>query len=72
MTSSKSKSAVFDRDTCPDRDKHYEPGIPSGYGARYVWAHQLMKTHKQTQCPTCKLYVIWVPKKPTGKGNNAT
>lgn len=35
---------------------------PSGYLAGHAWAEKMSKTHKQTRCPACGLWAIWVPK----------
>ena len=35
---------------------------PTGYVDWQYWAFQKSKTHKQTLCPVCGLYAIWVPK----------
>ena len=46
---------------CPRKDLHNEPGKPAGYAAQDAWARKLSKTHRQTRCPACGLYVVWVP-----------
>jgi hypothetical protein len=48
--------------SCPNIAGHTK-GIPAGYGERAEWAMRMGRTHRQTRCPGCDLYVIWVPKK---------
>jgi hypothetical protein len=35
---------------------------PIGYLQDHAWMREMSKTHKQTQCPECGRYAIWVPK----------
>jgi hypothetical protein len=35
--------------------------MPDGYLERHEWARQMLRTHKQTRCPQCSLWVVWVP-----------
>jgi hypothetical protein len=35
---------------------------PSDYIHWHEWARKKSKTHKQTKCPTCGLYTVWIPK----------
>jgi len=51
--------ASYDKPTC-----HHEPDPeePAGYLAWMDWAENKSKTHTQTQCPECKLWVIWTKK----------
>lgn len=51
------------RDTCPDREKHTPEPDPEDHRAWNSWAERMSQTHRQTRCPTCDLWVIWVPKK---------
>ena len=55
-------SRLRDEDKCKDRDKH-TPNQPEGYIQWFSWARKMGKTHRCTKCPTCDLYVIWVPKR---------
>lgn len=49
-------------DACPNAsDPNHRIG-PSGYLARANWADQMIKSHVQSQCPRCGLWVIWTPK----------
>lgn len=66
MTSSQSGMArqrsVFPRkpgSTCPTPEKHTPS--PPGYSDWHEWAAEKSKTHKQTRCPGCGLWAIWVP-----------
>lgn len=34
-------------------------GEPSGYLAWHEWAERKDRTHEQTQCPKCGLWVFW-------------
>lgn len=49
-------------DECPNKDNHTD--APSNYVDWVQWAWQMEKTHEQIKCPSCDLYVIWVPKEP--------
>ncbi len=49
------------REDCLNREAHIEG--PSGYGDWFEWAEKKGKTHDQTQCPGCGLYLIWKPKR---------
>lgn len=46
--------------TCPNRASHIEG--PEGYLAMVDWAEQMLKTHDQSKCRGCGLYLIWTPK----------
>lgn len=35
---------------------------PEGYIQHAAWAERMLKTHKQSRCPTCGLWAIWTPK----------
>ena len=37
---------------------------PYGFLSWMAWADEMEKTHKQTRCPECGLWAIWVPKEP--------
>lgn len=45
---------------CPDRTKHTT--APDGYMAWHDWAREKSKTHDQRRCPTCRFWVLWVPR----------
>ena len=45
---------------CPDEANHTLQ--PSGYMAWQDWVNEQRKTHRQTRCPTCKCWSVWVPK----------
>lgn len=47
------------RPACPRRDLHTP--LPHGYVARQLWFEQKARTHKQTRCPGCGLFAVWVP-----------
>jgi hypothetical protein len=47
---------------CPNAKKHTRS--PLTYLARYSWAQDMMKGHRQLRCPGCGLYKIWVSKTP--------
>lgn len=34
---------------------------PPGYLAWHAWAAEHRKTHKQSRCPGCRLFLIWTP-----------
>jgi hypothetical protein len=51
-----------DEALCPNAKNHHQPGIPDGYLDRQDWFEKMAKTHVQTFCPSCRLWVIWVPK----------
>lgn len=38
---------------------------PAHYNAWHEWAERRAKTHVQTECPGCGLWMIWTPKVPT-------
>ena len=47
---------------CPNAvDPNHRTG-PTGYIVRANWAENMLKTHRQEQCPVCGLWVVWVPK----------
>ena len=52
---------IDDESQCPNEDKHTV--LPKGYVQRHRWARSMQSTHKQTKCPACGLWAIWVPKK---------
>lgn len=45
-------------DNCPNLAAHVKDE-PSGYLDWHEWAAKKRRTHKQTRCPGCGLYVIW-------------
>lgn len=45
---------------CPNAARH-EPW-PTGYIAASDYADEMMKTHEQSQCLDCGLWVIWTAK----------
>lgn len=45
---------------CPSFHDHTPQ--PEGYIEWHDWAKRMMRTHKQTKCTGCGLYMIWVPK----------
>ena len=57
-------SRKYDVDTCPDRDRLHTRTVRTkgGYAADPVTGRSLSPTHRQTQCPTCGRWAIWVPK----------
>lgn len=46
---------------CPNKDEHTP--CPDGYVERSEWFAKMGKTHKQTKCPDCGRFAIWIPKK---------
>lgn len=45
---------------CPEAVTNPDHRIgPNGYLARSEWAENMLKSHRQSQCPTCGLWVIW-------------
>ena len=46
--------------TCPNEANHTPH--PIAYGASQAWMTQMQKTHKQTRCPDCGRWAIWIPK----------
>ena len=48
------------RDKCPNRANHTEG--PDGYIVWNEWVEAIAKTHKQSMCPWCELFVIWTRK----------
>ncbi len=46
---------------CPNASAHNDDK-PSDYTQEEQWARRKLRTHEQTQCPDCGLWVIWVPK----------
>lgn len=53
------------KDECSNADAHTPyPGGKHEYIGHEAWAMEMLKTHVQTQCPDCKLWAIWTPKKP--------
>ena len=51
------------REPCPQTNRHTP--APAGYVAWHSWAETMAKTHRQTRCPICRLFVIWTPKETT-------
>ncbi len=49
--------------TCPNAEDHTP--CPSSYLAWDEWAQRMAKTHRQSRCPGCGLWKIWVPKAPS-------
>jgi hypothetical protein len=49
-------------DACPNASDPKHRIGPSGYNARADWADQMIKSHVQSQCQRCELWVIWTPK----------
>jgi hypothetical protein len=47
-------------DKCPNIESHTKS--PRGYLEGHKWARDMSKTHNQTRCPDCNLWVIWKPK----------
>lgn len=45
---------------CPAAETHTP--CPEGYMDRIRWFKRMAKTHRQTRCPKCLLWAIWVPK----------
>jgi hypothetical protein len=41
--------------------KRHTP-CPEGYLQKHGWMLRMSKTHKQTRCPECGLWAIWVRK----------
>lgn len=52
---------MYSADECPDAAKHTR--CPRGYVGWHEWAETKQRTHHQIRCPTCGLFVIWVPRK---------
>ncbi len=46
--------------TCPNAAAHTPS--PVDYGGHLSWCRRMSRTHVQRRCPTCKLYVLWLPK----------
>lgn len=44
---------------CPHFEDHTP--CPEGYIQWHAWAEEMAKTHRQSKCPGCGLYVIWTP-----------
>lgn len=40
---------------------------PTDYLMFHAWAKEKRKTHRQTRCPGCGLWAVWVPKQPKRK-----
>jgi hypothetical protein len=57
-----SRPAYLSADLCPDVKKHTLH--PKNYLGHAAWADEMLKTHDQTQCPTCGFWAIWVRKGP--------
>lgn len=53
------KGARVNKSIC--QDKHTT--APAGYLQWQSWAAEMAKTHRQTQCPDCGLWAVWIPKK---------
>lgn len=45
----------------------HEP-MPEGYLARMEWLERLSKTHRQTKCQVCGLWMVWEPKEELTRG----
>lgn len=45
---------------CPHFEDH--AWQPEGYIQWHAWAEKMAKTHRQSKCAGCGLYVIWTPK----------
>lgn len=59
------RTVRYDKATdCPDADKHTPH--PSGYLAHFEWAQEMKETHRQTRCPTCGFWTVWVPRAAGG------
>jgi len=43
---------------CPTPEKHTPH--PKRQFAHAAWAEEMLRTHKQTRCPGCNLWAIWV------------
>lgn len=54
-------------DKCPNADRHTKRPKGLSYLGFFSWADEKSKTHKQTKCPGCGLYKIWVPKNENQK-----
>jgi hypothetical protein len=49
------------KDNYPNKHNHTKEPMPRhAYLAWHDWAKEMSKTHRQIQCPDCKLYCIWV------------
>lgn len=48
---------------CPKASDPKHRTGPSSYNARADWSEQMTKTHVQSQCPVCGLWVVWTPKR---------
>ena len=51
------------RATCPNQNAHVKDA-PSGYLQWHAWAERKAKTHTQSKCPGCGLYLIWTRREP--------
>lgn len=51
-------------DACPGATNPDHRTGPSSYLARSDWAENMLKTHRQSQCQTCGLWVIWTRSEP--------
>lgn len=45
-----------------DTSKCEHTPCPSGFLEWHDWAGEMKKTHKQTACPNCGLWSVWVKK----------
>lgn len=59
------KRRIPPAELCPAAKRHTKH--PEGYLAHAEWAERKARTHRQTKCPTCGLWAIWVPKKRAGE-----
>jgi hypothetical protein len=57
-----SRTTDKQREACPNKAAHVT-GEPEGYLSWFEWAELKAKTHRQTKCPGCGLWIVWVPKK---------
>jgi hypothetical protein len=51
--------------TCPNAQEHTP--CPEGYIQWDSWAARMSKTHKQTLCPGCGRWRIWIKKPPQSR-----
>ena len=58
------------QESCPNAANHAES--PGGYVQWHEWAAAMKKTHDQSQCPGCGLWLIWTPKKGSATGGGSS